>query len=88
MPAPAQPSSVSLERLQLSIESLSGSVWFFWAALTAAAGIVFQVCGNLAFGKPADYLYCLLWGFGITAAGQQITSGLVTSGIGITLPRT
>lgn len=88
MPAPAPPASVSFERLQLSIEALSGTVWFFWAFLTVVAGIVFQVWMNLSFGRPVDYLYCLLWGFGVTAAGQQVSSGLITTSIGVTLPKT
>jgi hypothetical protein len=88
MPAATPPVGFTFERLQLSIEALSGTIWFFWALLTAVAGIVFQVWMNLSFGRPVDYLYCLLWGFGITAAGQQVSSGLITTGVGVSLPKT
>ena len=88
MPGQSPPSSLNFERLQLSIEELSATIWLFWAFLTAFAGIVFQVAMNLSFGRPQDYLYCLLWGVGITAAGQQLTSSTITTGIGVTLPKT
>jgi hypothetical protein len=80
--------SMSWERIEFSIDRWSGTIWVIWTVLVAAVGIVYLVWNNLSFGRPQDFLYCLLWGFGITAAGQQITAGLITTGLGVTLPKT
>ena len=62
-------------------------MWFVWAILTAVTGIMLQVFANQSFGRPEDYLYCLLWGFGITAVGQALSPATVVSGLGVSLPR-
>jgi hypothetical protein len=86
--SPEKSSSISWERVELSIDQWSGTIWAVWTVLVAAVGIVFLVWSKLSFGSPQDFLYCLVWGFGITAAGQQITAASVATGLGVTLPKT
>jgi hypothetical protein len=87
LPALTTSSGMSWEQVNVVIELWSATVWLIWTLLVAASGIVFLVYGNLAFGRPLDLLYCLLWGLGITATAQQFTSGLITTNLGVTLPK-
>ena len=89
-PIPARPSSppLSFERLSLDIARLSSSVWIIWFLITGLTGSAALVFSNLGFGVPMDYVQCLLWGFGIPAAGQtltQITAGSVSTALGVSI---
>jgi len=76
----------SAERLVFQIAQVSSTVWTAVIALTWAVGLFVLVLNNPGFGVPMDFLYCLLWGFGIPAVGQQLTSASATSALGISVP--
>jgi hypothetical protein len=70
---------LSFERLSVGLANLEMSVWVVWFLVTGLAGSAALVFSNLGFGTPLDYVQCLLWGFGIPAAGQQLLQASVSS---------
>jgi hypothetical protein len=36
---------------------------------------------NAGFGVPMDFVLCLLWGFGLPIAGQQLAPGSVKTAL-------
>lgn len=49
--------------------------------LTVASGFLVLIAPKPGFGVPQDYIYCLLWGFGLPVAGQQLTPASVKTAI-------
>ena len=70
----------------MSIDQISASIWIAWAVLTWIIGFVVLILNQPGFGVPLDFLYCLVWGFGIPAVGQQLTATSATTALGVTLP--
>jgi hypothetical protein len=58
----------------------------FWlnavlVGITVASGVLTLITSKPGFGVPQDYIYCLLWGFGLPIAGQQLTPASVRSNL-------
>jgi hypothetical protein len=49
--------------------------------LTVTSGTLVLITSKPGFGVPQDYIYCLLWGFGLPVAGQQLTPASVKTAI-------
>ncbi len=49
--------------------------------ITVASGVLTLITSKPGFGVPQDYIYCLLWGFGLPIAGQQLTPLSVRSSL-------
>jgi hypothetical protein len=82
------PPPLSYERLSVGLANLELSVWAVWFLVTGLAGSAALVFSNLGFGTPLDYVQCLLWGFGIPAAGQQLLQasvGSVSQAVGVSI---
>jgi hypothetical protein len=82
------PPPLSFERLSVGLANLELSVWAVWFLVTGLAGSAALVFSNLGFGTPLDYVQCLLWGFGIPAAGQQLLQasvGSVSQAVGVSI---
>ena len=67
--APGAPPSP--ESLLLDISQVNWMAWTVWLVLTIVVGYLVQV-DKAGFGTPVDLITCLLWGFGIPAAGMQL----------------
>jgi hypothetical protein len=61
----------STESLLLDISHVNWMAWIVWLVLTIVVGYLVQV-DKPGFGTPIDLITCLLWGFGIPAAGMQL----------------
>ena len=88
--APAQQAKVELQHVTSQIESLSTLRWLVYLAITAGVGIALLVLGNPGFGTPMDFVYCLLWGFGLPTSVeklQQASPVFVSTAIGVQLPK-
>jgi hypothetical protein len=86
--APGRP-QVSSEDLLTEITVFGGSIWLIWGMVAVVAGSGALVFSNPGFGVPLDFIKCLLWGFGLPAAGQQLTAltaGSVRTSLGIAVP--
>jgi hypothetical protein len=68
----ASPAPPTPESLRIDIERIGWASWVAWLVITVVVGYLAQV-DKAGFGTPADFFVCLLWGFGIPAAGQQLT---------------
>jgi len=75
---------VSFQRLVFRIKRESLWMWTVAGTLTTLAGLIALVLNNPGFGITQDYVYCVLWGFGIPAAvhltpelGSQAVGGSV-----------
>lgn len=86
MAAPAAARDPGSQHLLLETAAANSLVWLGMLALTWAIGLFVLVLNNPGFGVPMDFLYCLIWGFGLPAAGQQLTGTSAATAIGITLP--
>ncbi len=67
--APSAPPSP--QSLLLDISHVNWMAWIAWLVLTIVVGYLVQV-DKPGFGTPLDLITCLLWGFGIPAAGMQL----------------
>jgi hypothetical protein len=81
--APAEPTS---RHLTILLGQLAAGIWLTWVVLTFAIGLGVLVLNDPGFGIPMDFVYCFLWGFGVPAAGQQLTTSSATTALNITLP--
>lgn len=81
--------------VQLQHVWLSNAAWTYiilavWFVVTLLVGAMIMVFARPGFGSPSDYGLCLLWGFGLPAAGtqlNQLSSGSVGPRLGLTLPK-
>ncbi|RDJ05063.1 hypothetical protein B5K06_26185 [Rhizobium grahamii] len=77
---------------QLAFETAASNFvgWCAFALLSFAVGWYLLIASNPAFGQARDLLMCLLWGFGVPAAGEKLaglTAPSVAQGFGITLTK-
>jgi hypothetical protein len=83
----ARPLSLRQVRSEAAALSLTG--WAITALLSVLAGFLALVLMNPAFGQGSDLIACLLWGFGVPLAGQQLSqlsTSSVTRALGVDLP--
>lgn len=83
---PAPPLLTS-ETLTFQIEQTSQVLWIGSVLLSFVIGLFVLILNNPAFGVPVDFLYCLLWGFGIPAVASQLTPTSAVTALGVTLPK-
>lgn len=85
--APDDTGDKGIESLIFEINVINWAVVIVTLVLTTLLGSYIVVWSNLGFGLWRDYLFCLLWGFGIPIGGQvlQMTSANVTTALGITV---
>jgi type II secretory pathway pseudopilin PulG len=87
MPDGSPPNSM---HIQMEIQSITLLFWAVWGGLSVLTGFVALVMPTAGFGTVADYLRCLLWGFGLPVAGQglqSLTMSSLNTQLGVTLPK-
>lgn len=85
---PASPPP-SPAKLQFEIAVLGALSWLFILTVTMLVGALALLLPNKGFGRWDDFVICLLWGFGLPAAGAQLTSlttAHVTSAFSVSRP--
>jgi len=83
-------SSLNTTHIRLEIQSITLLFWAAWGGLSVTAGFIVLILPSAAFGTIADYLHCLLWGFGLPVAGQglqTLSQSSVNTQLGVTLPK-
>jgi hypothetical protein len=83
----AAPRTLDSDSLVLQIEQTSAVLWSAGLLLTAIIGFFVLVLSNPGFGVPADYLYCLIWAFGLPMALPQLTGASGTTALGLSFPK-
>jgi hypothetical protein len=74
----------------VQLQELSTVVWVLWGVVTVFVGLCALVLFNDGFGRPQDYIQCVLWGIGMPAVAQGfggLTAGSVTSALSLPIPR-
>ncbi len=80
----------SSQRIAFETEVLNLIGWLVFGFLSLAVGSYLLIFANPGFGQLKDLLYCLLWGFGVPAAGEKlatINSGTIAQGFGVTMTK-
>ena len=80
----------SVYSIRMEIQSITMMFWLVWGTLSVLAGSAALVIFSPGFGTAADYIRCLLWGFGLPVAGnglQQLTMSSLNTQLGVTLPK-
>jgi hypothetical protein len=73
----APPALPSVDTLLLDIRRMSQIVWVVICFLTVLTGWVVLIARNPGFGKPADLLFCVFWGFGLPVTVLSLTPSSV-----------
>jgi hypothetical protein len=63
--------------------------WILFGVIATLVGSYILVLGVPGFGHLADYIFCILWGFGLPAGAQQLgqaSLGTVTTALRIATP--
>ncbi len=63
--------------------------WLVWGILTFLVGVAMLIVTKPGFGAPLDFLFCLLWGFGLPTGIdrlQKLGPGDIATTIGIHSP--
>lgn len=79
------------ERIRFQISTLSLASWLFVALITFVVGAYVLVLSRPDFGRVQDFVICLLWSFGLPAAGAQLSQlspASLAASVGITRPAT
>lgn len=80
----------SSQRIAYETEVLNLIGWLVFGFLSLAVGTYLLVFSNPGFGQLKDLLYCLLWGFGVPAAGEKLSTlnnGTIAQGFGLTMTK-
>jgi hypothetical protein len=83
-------SPLSAFHIRMEIQTITLLFWAVWGGLSVLTGFIVLVMPFAGFGTIADYLRCLLWGFGLPVAGQglqTLTTSSLNTQLGITLPK-
>jgi hypothetical protein len=78
------------KEITIQLQELSIFIWVLWGVVTVFVGLCALVLFNDAFGRPQDYIQCVLWGIGMPAVAQGfggLTAGSVTSALSLPIPR-
>jgi hypothetical protein len=78
------------KEITIHLQELSTVVWILWGVVTIFVGLCALVLFNDGFGRPQDYIQCVLWGIGMPAVAQGfggLTAGSVTSALSLVVPR-
>lgn len=91
-PVRARPFSVGYTSERISFEAAASNLvgWLAFAILSLGVGCYLLIVANPGFGQWRDLLMCLLWGFGVPAAGEKLASLSgpgIAQGFGITLTK-
>jgi hypothetical protein len=81
---------MSAFHIQMEIQTITLLFWAVWGSLSVLTGFIVLVMPDPGFGTVADYLRCLLWGFGLPVAGQglqTLTMSSLNTQLGVTLPK-
>ncbi|MGO8023919.1 hypothetical protein [Rhizobium leguminosarum] len=87
---PALEIGYSSERIAFETEVLNVVGWLTFGILSLAVGSYLLIAADPGFGQWKDLLLCLLWGFGVPAAGEKLStlsSTSVAQGFGLTLTK-
>jgi hypothetical protein len=93
--APAAGLNLSDVQLRLQHVWLATAGWtwlvlLIWIGVTLLTGVMAMVITKPGFGTAVDYALCILWGFGLPAAGtqlNQLSASGIGSKLGITIPK-
>jgi hypothetical protein len=81
---------VGSREITIQIQELSVFLWVLWGVVTVFVGLCALVLFNDGFGRPQDYIQCVLWGIGMPAVAQGfggLSAGSVTSALSLPIPR-
>jgi len=84
------PSPVSAYSIRMEIQTITLLFWAVWGALSILIGFTVLVMPAPGFGTAADYIRCVLWGFGLPVAGQglqTLTMSSLNTQLGVTLAK-
>ena len=85
----AKEAAVELQEVNSQIEGVNMAIWWVYLLLVSVTGAAVLVVGNLGFGTTMDFVYCLLWGFGLPTTMDKLqaaTPASVSTALGIKLP--
>ncbi|WP_156411881.1 MULTISPECIES: hypothetical protein [unclassified Ensifer] len=91
-PARGRPFAVGYTSERIAFDTAASNLvgWVAFGLLSFAVGGYLLIVANPGFGQWRDLLMCLLWGFGVPAAGEKLANlsgpGLA-QGFGITLTK-
>ena len=81
---------MQLQHVMMASAGWTWLVLLVWGVSTILTGSMAMVLSKAGFGTPMDFGYCVLWGLGLPAAGNQL-SQLSAAGIGpkfgVTVPK-
>lgn len=77
--------SVTTQDLIVMLDTLDYATLAAWTVISFITGYLVLILNKPGFGTPTDYLYCLIWGFGISTA-SALTSNPAASALGIKIP--
>ena len=86
----AAPVALQLRHVSAQIDTLNVGIWVIYLLLTSVIGCVLLVVNNSGFGTAMDYIYCLLWGFGLPTTFDklaQVAPSTISTSVGIALPK-
>lgn len=78
------------ERIAFETAAINLTGWAVFALLSFVVGCYVLIASNPAFGQWKDLLVCLLWGFGLPAAGEKLSTlsnPTIAKSFGVTLTR-
>jgi hypothetical protein len=87
--APPTAQLPTVREIRLQVQRAGIWVWTLWLLLTSVIGVMVLVAPRYDFGTGIDYFKCFLWGFGIPAAGQQlsqVTPSTLTTNLSLKIP--
>lgn len=84
-PAAGPPRDRTPADLIFSLETSAYLTVWAWVVISFLSGYIILILNHPGFGVPMDYLYCLVWGFGISSA-SAITSNPAATALGIKIP--
>jgi hypothetical protein len=79
----------TVREIDMTLREMSILTWIVVGAVATLLGCYILVLSNPGFGILPDYIFCVLWGFGLPAGAQQLgqaTLGTVTTALRVTTP--
>ena len=76
---------LTTEQLNLQLQSAGFATIFVWLLISFITGLFLLILNKPSFGVPMDYIFCLLWAFGVSVTGS-ISQNPATSLLGIKMP--
>jgi hypothetical protein len=81
---------LTVREIDLTLRKMSVWTWIVVGSVATLVGSYALVLSNAGFGSLTDYIFCVLWGFGLPAGAQQLgqaSIGTVTTALQVTAPK-